>query len=290
MKSQNLTAATAAQINSLPHAHRMSSSDLLLPLLPLTNTYALTITLAALYSNATVALTPVTGRSASYVSAFNAYPKISPTIIIADPISLYAFEVQSKTHHTSSFFGKRRHNTLLTSIQTTGVMPSKTSTSAPKYQQSVRLIYTENVMFPAAIANLRIFTGARIVVGLTRPGVAGAMTQTHMLDYRARENEDAHLGPPLSCVEIKLVDTPGHDVSDDGDKSPEGKLVVKGPAVVGFENDAEFTIEDSIWKMTDSGQVGVVKSAGQFEEDRQRAIAEAVVEGIDQMKKKESTK
>ena len=73
-------------------------------------------------------------------------------------------------------------------------------------------------------------THARIIHALTSPEVAGAVAQTNMLDYRI---DKSHFGPPLSCVELKLVDAPGHKISDDGDVK--GEILVSGPAVVSGE-------------------------------------------------------
>ena len=49
-----------------------------------------------------------------------------------------------------------------------------------------------------------------------------------MLDYRT---DKFHFGPPLSCVELMLVDAPGHNISNEGDLK--GEILVSGPAVVG---------------------------------------------------------
>ena len=55
------------------------------------------------------------------------------------------------------------------------------------------------------LTNLRIFTGARIVYALTGPGIAGAITQTNIFDYRCLSGP-SHFGAPLSSTEITLTD------------------------------------------------------------------------------------
>lgn len=104
-----------------------------------------------------------------------------------------------------------------------------------------RLVYSWGICYPKALCNFRAFTGARLIMALTDPYVAGAVSQTNMLDYRQVHN----LGPPLSSVEVKLNEVPERDI--DGEE-PQGKLVVTGPAVVGGE-----TVVNTIMKVTESG-------------------------------------
>ena len=106
---------------------------------------------------------------------------------------------------------------------------------------SPRLIYSWDVCRPEALCHLRVFTGARVIMALTDAHVAGAISQTNMLDYRQVD----HLGPPLSSVEIKLVEVAGRDI--DGEE-PQGKLVVTGPAVVG----GEISIDNAVVKITEN--------------------------------------
>ena len=91
-------------------------------------------------------------------------------------------------------------------------------------ESSIRLIYTWNASKPLILANLRAYTGARVINALTHDQVAGAVSQTNPLDYR----QLAHFGPPLSCVEIWLEEVEGKDI---GGEEPIGELIVKGPAV-----------------------------------------------------------
>lgn len=308
-------AATAAQISALPFNHRINSKDLLLPLLPLTNVYALTITLAALFSNASLALTAVTGKSATYKSAFNFYPRVAPTIILMDPQPLYTYasqrlSLQQKAAPPVQLWTEYRHKSLITSMTSTGRFPSTSSSSIPKAEQSVRLIYTQNVSYPATLNDLRIFTTARIIVGLTHPFVTGAISQTHMLDYRATKNSESHFGPPLSCVEVKLRETPGYTLGEevDGDEeqhttpsSPQssssslpigGNLIVSGPAVVGPPG-TEVVVESLILRFTETGTIGVASATPQQlaalrnrQDATEKAVAEAMVATMQQLDEK----
>jgi len=91
------------------------------------------------------------------------------------------------------------------------------------------------------LAELRVFTGARIIYALTTPKVAGTVTQTGLFDYRVGDGEDgvsgrererkAHFGVPVSSVEIKVVDSEEYRTVE-GER-PMGEIVAKGPAVLG---------------------------------------------------------
>jgi hypothetical protein len=54
------------------------------------------------------------------------------------------------------------------------------------------------------LTDLRVLTGAHVVYALTGPGVAGAIFQTNVFDYRRFEGS-SHFGAPLSTVEILLT-------------------------------------------------------------------------------------
>lgn len=85
------------------------------------------------------------------------------------------------------------------------------------------------------LSDLRIYTKARVVYALTAAKVAGAVAQTNIYDYRGGvtpSNKHSHFGAPISCVEIKLKDTPQHKTTDE---QSIGELVVTGSSVAGGE-------------------------------------------------------
>ncbi|KAL8922794.1 MAG: hypothetical protein Q9172_003428 [Xanthocarpia lactea] len=238
---QNIVAAIAAQISVLPRPHRLSPSDLLLSLAPLSSSYPLTVALAALYANASLALTSVSGDKVPYDAAFR---RVKPTIVIAAPPTI---KQACKTFRDlpKSFMRTYAMWQQAKSLAE-GIMP-KLSGEPPR----PRLIYTfessENESEPLTLAelgDLRLLTGARSAYAFTDARVAGAIAQTSIYDYRrGKEAEQAAFGGPLSCVEFKLVDENGHKNSDE---KAVGKLVVTGPAVVGGE-----TVVDKIMTVTD---------------------------------------
>ena len=233
MITQNLTAAISSQLSALPKSytsvqqHNLSPLDTLLPLSPLTTPYVLILTLSGLYASAHIALTTLTSPTVPFSSAFLS-PTISPTILIVQPPTL--LNLHASSQKASSPISKFLHNRSLSSLKE-GVLPKS-------LHQGLRLIYTYSngpttpPFTTSTLNDLRVSTGARIVVAHTAPEVAGAVTQTHVLDYGG-EVREAHIGAPLSCVEIKLLAGKGEKDIDDEDIS--GIPLVTGPAVVGGE-------------------------------------------------------
>ena len=200
--------------------------------------YPLTVTLAALFSNASLALTSVSGPKAPYSAAFQG---ASPTIVIANTETLSSFCRDKERTMSSSALGQfnqwRRAKTLKA-----GTMPK-----ASNLTHTPRLIYTHDKAGASTVKldadelfKLKIYSGARIIYAFTDAQVAGAISQTNMLDYQL---PNAEFGPPLSSVEIKLRDAADGKNSDD---KPLGELVVSGPAVIGGEK-----VVNVIMTMTD---------------------------------------
>ncbi|KAL6722350.1 hypothetical protein ACLMJK_001457 [Lecanora helva] len=238
LTQKNLVAAIASQITALPRNHRLSPSDVLTPLAPLTDTYPLTLTLAALFSNASLALTPVSGPKVPYTSAFTS-PTTTPTIVIASSATISDYCKEQSRAQLSSTFAWLGYRWKARTLQA-GVMPKASpGVTAP------RLVYTYDKASKSNIPlssteffNLRLFTNARFVYAFTDLHVAGAVTQTHMLDYRTGESDgvggskQSHFGPPLACIELKFKDS--GDYRNEGGRTV-GRVVVSGPAVVGGE-------------------------------------------------------
>ncbi len=227
-------AGIAAQISALPKSQRFGPADLLLPLDSLSHVYPLIVTLAALFSNASIALTSVSGPTADYSMALSS---ISPTIIVASEETMLKACSDRKAAVTGAL-QKISYSRRALSLAS-GVMPkSSTATSS----HSPRVIYISHraganslPLSSAQISDLRILTGARIIHALTAAKVAGAVSQSNIFDYRVAVDatEAAHFGPPLSCLEIKFIDSPEHKIQNDA--SPTGWLIASGPAVVGGE-------------------------------------------------------
>ncbi|KAI5461336.1 hypothetical protein BGZ63DRAFT_385631 [Mariannaea sp. PMI_226] len=239
----NLVSAISGQLANIPAKQRMNPSDLFLPADSLANVYTLVLTLAALYSNASVALNSVAGQSPDLILATQG---VAPTIIVASPQTLLASHAESASK-LSSPLAKAAHAISTRSLTQEGILSASNPLSAfapagPAIGTTpgkLRLIFTAERagtdtphLSANVLSDLRVFTGARVVYALTAAKVAGAITQTAFYDYRLCEDGNGHFGAPVTSVEMLLKDSDSHKTTDD---NTEGKIVVRGPCVVGGE-------------------------------------------------------
>lgn len=190
------------------------------------------VTLAALHSNASIALNSLGGTDADYDSAFI---KVAPTIVIASAASMLRFQ-KEKAAASIGFMSKVKY-ALRARALSAGRLNQAWTTLGPRLiyistgtgSESVHLTYKQ-------LNDVRLLTGSRTVYALTAAEVAGAIAQTNALDYRITDypQEPSHFGAPLSSVELKLIDTATSKISDDRD--PSGHIIVSGPAVLGRES------------------------------------------------------
>ena len=210
-----MVAAIGASIFDLPQSQRLKETDLFLSAEHLSYSYALVITLAALFSNTPIALTTRASPKAD-LAVITRY--ISPTVILASSASV------TETHHRTIGMPVSRvpfeviADVLRQIKLDSGVIPpgNRLAYLTPPLlggdPNALRLVYTSHpldtkadVMMTRALMWLRINTGARFVYTLTSINVAGAVTQSGAFDYRHDENaERSHLGPPASSIELKL--------------------------------------------------------------------------------------
>ena len=221
----NLVSAISAQLSSIPVNQRIGPSDLFLPADSLSTVYPLTMTLASLYYNSSVALNSVAGRDTIIEAATQG---IAPTIVVASA-STFSKAHAEFSRKLSSPIHKIVHMSQTRSLTQDGVMPSRTMFT--RFNDSVRpvigttpgklrlLFISEQAggdsppLSSKDLSDLRIFTGARIIYALTGPRVAGAVAQTSFYDYRVDPKDSgkySHFGPPLSSVEVLLRDTKDH--------------------------------------------------------------------------------
>ncbi|TDZ12780.1 Long-chain-fatty-acid--CoA ligase 3 [Colletotrichum spinosum] len=240
----NLVSGVAGQLAAIPANQRLSPSDLFLPADALTNIYPLSLTLAALYSNASVAFNSVAGRSPDLILATQG---VAPTVIVATPETLLRTH-QESANRLSSAIAKVAHWAQSRSLTENGVMPvasfasrlnSACRPAIGNKPGKLRLVYVADrvgaespPLSSADLSDLRIFLGARVIYALTAPKVAGAVAQTGYYDYRVHDDKRSHFGPPLTSTEILLRDTEDHK---NADQEYQGEIIVRGPSVAGRE-------------------------------------------------------
>ncbi|KAK5662790.1 hypothetical protein OQA88_6199 [Cercophora sp. LCS_1] len=216
----NLISAVAAQTFAVPTLRRVDPSDLFLPADSLANTHTLVLTLAALYSNSSIAFNAAAVEATDLSIATRG---ISPTIVVATPAALLKTH-QEAIGNLNSSVARNLYWALTRSLTQSGFMPADTVTSnyfnsfRPKIGKTpgkLRLIYTAERagagtpgLSSKVLSDLRVFTAARVIYALTAAKVAGAVTQTAFYDYRVFDDKTSHFGPPLTSTEIYLKDTP----------------------------------------------------------------------------------
>jgi hypothetical protein len=226
----NFAAAIAGLIAALPARQRLNSSDLFFSADSFTNTYSLCQTMAALFSGASLAITSVAGPDVDLTFAAK---RISPTVVVASAQSaatLHAAATRSMQGGLAKLGYSMASRTLASGSMPSGSTFSSNATKSlvGSTPGTLRLLFisekarTSNPPLSSHdLCDLRIFSGARVIYALTAAEVAGAVAQTHMFDYRKDEttkNRHSHFGIPLSCLEIKLVDSGDHKTTDDSAK------------------------------------------------------------------------
>ncbi|ERT01754.1 hypothetical protein HMPREF1624_00048 [Sporothrix schenckii ATCC 58251] len=244
--SGNLVSAVAAQLFAVPSAQRVGPSDLFLPADSLTHTHTLVLTLAALYSNASVVFNSVAPRAADLSMATRG---IAPTIVVATPSAVLATHDESVrllgNGAFASFFLKWQTRALTEG----GVIPAATSfvsrffdsvrPTVGKTPGKLRLLYVAEraaagtpAVSATVLSNLRIFTGARVIYALASAKVAGAAAQTAFYDYRVATGTYAPFGSPLTSTEYLVRSKGQNEVTD---AKLQGEIIIRGPSVVGNE-------------------------------------------------------
>lgn len=235
----NLVAATASLITAIPLRQRLTPSDLVLPADHFSHTYILCNTFAALFVHASLAINSV---AAPGVDLALASRSISPTVILASAESLaaqYKRETAGVTSAVQKFGKYTQDQTIAAGRMPTDGLLFRLLAPSNNEPGKLRLILTSDrlrdspVLTSAMLSDLRIFTRSRIVYALTAPGVAGAVAQTSVFDYRSTAGSGHnHFGVPLGCVEVRLESAVDSDLDS---TEPKGEIVVSGPSIVDGE-------------------------------------------------------
>jgi acyl-CoA synthetase (AMP-forming)/AMP-acid ligase II len=243
---QNIAAAVGSLITALPAAQRFTASDTFFSADAFTSSYSLCLTLAALFSHSTVIINSVAGPGVDLALATRS---IAPTVVVASAET--AATLHSTTTASATGGLKKLAHYLESRSLTSGRLPTDSFISrlnAPTRAAigttpgKLRLLFVSEraglntpPLSSDDLSDLRIYTKARLVYALTASKVAGAVAQTNVYDYRRSttpSTKHSHFGVPLSCVELKVKDTPNHKTTDE---QSAGELVVTGSSVAGGE-------------------------------------------------------
>lgn len=210
----------------------------------LTSTYSLALTMGVIFSNASVALNSVAGINVRFALAI---ARIKPTIVVASSQTI--FNAYAEIQKSNFGYAEKREKWFHDRTLKAGRMP-KANLFIEDYgplrhalgsTAKLRLLYVAERagasqsphLSPQILSDMRVYTGARVVYALTAAKVAGAVAQTNLFDYRVDEGNDgcSHFGPPLSSVEVKLVDTPNHKTTEEGNPQGQVWLFLRFPGI-----------------------------------------------------------
>ena len=246
-------AAIASLITALPRNERIKLSDVFLPMDSLTFTYPLALAMGVIYSNASIALNSVAGTDVDFGMATAG---IKPTMVVAS--SQTVSNAYSEIKKSNFGYAEKREQWFHDRTLKAGRMP-KANLFIQDYgplrhaigsTAKLRLLFVSEragarqspPLSAKVLSDMRVYTGARVVYALTAAKVAGAVAQTNLFDYRVDEGTDqcSHFGPPLSSVEVMLVDTSSHKTTDEG--NPQGHVWRPSLIVWYLRSPAELSI------------------------------------------------
>jgi len=237
---ENLVSAIAALISAVPLRQRLSPADLVLPADSFTHSYALCMTLGALFMHASIVINSVAVPGVDLALARRG---AAPTVIIASAETLAALHRQETAGVTSLAQNLGRYTQAQTMsagrMPTDGLLFKLLAPSSTKHTPGkLRLIFVSERLGGGSppitstmLSDLRLFTRSRIIYALTAAKVAGAVAQSNVFDYRRDDGiAHSHFGIPLSSVEVKLTNRTDSEVATN---EPRGELLISGPAVQG---------------------------------------------------------
>ncbi|KAG0295919.1 Long-chain-fatty-acid--CoA ligase 6 [Linnemannia gamsii] len=127
----------------------------------------------------------------------------------------------------------------------------------------VRLVVTTNPTKSETLKYIRAAMGIHVMTTYGRTETSGIVTSRNMFDYA----NDAHLGAPVICNEIKLVDDPEGRYTSADQPNPRGEILVRGPNVMkGYykkPNATAMSIDSDGWFHT--GEWGSFNANGTLE-------------------------
>jgi acyl-CoA synthetase (AMP-forming)/AMP-acid ligase II len=236
--SANIVAAVSAAIHALPRSQRLGPKDLFLPADSLAKNFVLVQTLAALFQRSNIAINSVAGAGVPLSAAASC---VAPTVIVASAeiaAGLHAAYLEAPKSPLQRLRIALASRTLAGGTMPRAVFSTIMGLGEPSKLRLLVIAHragcaTSPALPGKALSNLRAATGARVIYALTSARVAGAISQSGIYDYRVDNDTDdvwCHFGAPLSCLEIKVVDTAAVKTTNE---KPQGEIAAAGPSVAG---------------------------------------------------------
>ncbi|KAF9429591.1 hypothetical protein BGZ94_010179 [Podila epigama] len=274
---ENLVAGMTGFQSSLPGAKKLTSKDRLLSHFSNGDVVAVTMASAVILAGGSLIFT-----SGLMKNVLHDAQDSNPTIFASTPVILEKIhEALQLSYGNGSLF--QRAFGAKQALVRKGVV---TATSLwdfialgqvrSKLGGHVRIIVTTYPTKTETLEYFRAALGIRVVGTYGRTETAGTVTSRNLYDY----SNSAHLGAPVNCNEIKLVDDVAGGYKTTDEPYGRGEILVRGPNVTkGFYKKPSATasaIDSEGWFHT--GEIGMIHPNGTLEVIGKKKKAKTVAE------------
>ncbi|KAF9293602.1 Long-chain-fatty-acid--CoA ligase 6 [Linnemannia elongata] len=225
----NLVAAMTGFSGSLPGAKKFTSKDRLLSHFTNGDVIGTWMTSAMVMAGGSIVF-----PSGLMKNVLHDSQATTPTIFASTPIILEKIhEALDATYGTGSSFKKAYASKLALldagRVSTTSLWDFiGLGEVRSRLGGKVRLVVTTNPTKPETLKYIRAAMGIHVISTYGRTETSGIVTSRNMFDY----SNDAHLGAPVGCNEIKLLDDPERRYTSGDQPNPRGEILVRGPNVM----------------------------------------------------------
>ncbi|CAG8642510.1 8846_t:CDS:10 [Ambispora leptoticha] len=267
----NIVASVAGITAAAPTAHKLKSSDVHLSYLTLAVTFERTFVAALLFAGAAIAF-----HSGDTSKIFNDAQEVKPTVFTSDPQFLTKFQETILQTYGNRLFFKKALDAKLSWLKKGRLVGNSIWDALvlkdvkAKFGGQIRVIFSATgPISQSTLDFLRATVGSQVIqtYGLTE--CTGVVAANSFYDYQPANTDkssilESHVGPPLPCNEIKLIncEAKGYNVEDI--PNPRGEICVHGPNVMKgyYKNTGETAkvIDSNGWLHT--GDIGMILPNG----------------------------
>ncbi|KAJ2776950.1 medium-chain fatty acid-CoA ligase faa2 [Coemansia javaensis] len=234
----NALAALAGLAAALPATQALSARDTFLSVAPMAAAANLSFVNLALTLGCSLGLAETDDAEVFAAHAFLIRPTFTylSSPVARDLVQLFKSSVQQYPRLERAMFDVGYHRAADSLMR--GVLPKANLWDLMYFRHyrnalggGLRLVYIDARATPSAdIEWLRVLHGAAVIPTFGTPWTTGVATAGQFYDY-ATAIAAHHVGAPLACNEIKLVDAPEAGLFAEDQPNPRGAISVRGPNV-----------------------------------------------------------
>ncbi|CAG8439702.1 10904_t:CDS:10, partial [Ambispora gerdemannii] len=288
----NIVAASITAV--APTLHKLKPSDVHLSYLPLAAIFERTFVAALLFAGASIAF-----YSGDISKILNDAQEVKPTVFTSVPQFLTKFHEEILQKHGNRPFFKKALEIKLAWLRKGRLVGNSIWDALvfkdvkTKFGGQIRVIISAaGPISQPTLDFLRVTVGSQVIQAYGLTECSGAVTANSFHDYQLADGFLAHVGPPITCNEIKLIncEAKGYNVEDI--PNPRGEICVRGSNVMkGYYKNPEETarvIDSNGWLHT--GDIGMILPNGTLKIIERKSMFEfTVTEYLDKTKSKDST-